>query len=74
MKNVLQGFALHVFVAYTSTNKDKNQLTFSTDFLYYFREVTYNKEVSTTAYPAVNQQEVLEVISNTDSASFGALK
>ncbi|XP_076106196.1 degenerin-like protein asic-2 [Mytilus galloprovincialis] len=38
------------------------------------REVTYNKEVSTTAYPAVNQQEVLEVISNTDSASFGALK
>ncbi|XP_071177414.1 epithelial sodium channel subunit beta-like [Mytilus edulis] len=38
------------------------------------REVTYNKEVSTTAYPAVNQQGVLEVISNTDSASFGALK
>ncbi|VDI52470.1 acid-sensing ion channel 5 [Mytilus galloprovincialis] len=38
------------------------------------REVAYNKEVSTTAYPAVNQQGVLEVILNTDSASFGALR
>ncbi|XP_052075471.1 degenerin unc-8-like [Mytilus californianus] len=38
------------------------------------REVTYNKEVSTTTYPAVNQQGVLERILNTDSASFGTLR